>query len=433
MSITKKMRISAVLGATALIITSCASKSPAEEKGYIYYLNFKPEADTAWQEIAKKYTEQTGITVKVVTAASGSYPSTLTSEMNKTDSPTLFVVNGTQGLASWEDYCYDLKGTKLYDQLESEDYCLYGSNGSLSAIGYCYECYGIIVNKELLEKSGYKIEEIKNYETLKTVAEDIHKRSGELGFDAFTSSGLDSSSSWRFSGHLSTLPLFYEFRDAGIKSQPAEISGKYLNLYKNLWDLYIQNSATPANALNTATGNMAEEEFGNKKAVFYQNGCWEYSALTGSFGLSPDDLCMIPLYCGADGEENAGLCSGTENYWAVNSKADQKSIDATLDFLNWMVTSDDGRKMMSDSFGATPFKDHIPSSNVFLADAERLQKEGKYTVAWDFMYTPNTEDWRSGVTSALQGYSAGTEDWSTVENAFVNGWSYQYKTEHGLT
>ena len=425
----KPIKILPVLA--ALLLTGCSARNA---EGYVYYINYKPEADAAWQELAQTYTAQTGTRVKIVTAASGSYMDTLTAEMNKTMCPTLFVVNDAQSLASWEEYCYNLRGTKLYDRLETEDYCMYGQDGSLRAVGYCYECYGLIVNKALLEKSGHDIGEIRNFDTLRSVAEDIHSRRSELGFDAFTSSGLDSSSSWRFSGHLAVLPLYYEFQETGVQSQPAEISGKYLGLFKNIWDLYIQNSSTPGNALNTATGNMAEEEFGNGKAVFYQNGCWEYGSLTDpdTYAMQPDDLTMIPLYCGAEGEENAGLCSGTENYWAVNAKANQKSIDATIDFLDWVVSSDEGRQMMADSFGVTPFKKHIPSSNVFLADAQRLQSEGKYTITWDFLYTPNRDAWRAGVTSALQGYSAGTEDWSTVENAFVKAWSFQYKTEHAI-
>lgn len=441
----KKMKVLAVLTALILSSVGCAANngsgnsggagSSGGSDGYVYYINFKPEADAAWQDLAQKYSAKTGTQVKIITAASGSYMDTLTAEMNKTMCPTLFVVNDAQTLANWQDYCYDLGSTKLVDRLESKDFCMYGASGALNAIGYCYECYGLIVNKSLLKKSGHDISEIKNFDTLKSVAEDIHSHSSELGFDAFTSSGLDDSSSWRFSGHLSTLPLYYEFKESGITSQPAEITGKYLNLYKNVWDLYIQNSATSPNALNTATGNMAEEEFGNGKAVFYQNGSWEYSSLTNAdtFAMKPDDLAMIPIYCGASGEENAGLCSGTENYWAVNSKADKKSIDATIDFVDWVVSSDEGRQMMSDNFGTTPFKDNIPTSNVFLSDADKLLKDGKFTVTWDFVYTPNSDAWRAGVVSALQGYSAGSEDWSAVENAFVNGWSYQYKMEHGTT
>ncbi|HPS80949.1 MAG TPA: carbohydrate ABC transporter substrate-binding protein, partial [Candidatus Limiplasma sp.] len=38
--------------------------------GSVYYLNFKPEQDQQWQDLAKLYTEKTGVPVTVVTAAS---------------------------------------------------------------------------------------------------------------------------------------------------------------------------------------------------------------------------------------------------------------------------------------------------------------------------------------------------------------------------
>ena len=418
---------------SAAVMLSFSGCSADGGSGYVYYLNFNPEADTAWQKLAEDYTALTGIPVKVVTAASGSYNDTLTSQMNKTKCPTLFVCLNTQSLGNWYDYCFDLRGTALYDTLESEDYCLYGEDGSLCAIGYCYETYGLITNISLLEKSGHSVEEIRDFASLKAAAEDIHSRRDELGFDAFTSSGLDSSSSWRFSAHLANLPIYYEFEDDNVTVQPAEITGKYLGLYRNIWDLYIRNGIAEGSSLVSATGNMAEEEFGSGRAVFYQNGSWEYAALTSpeKYAMPPEDLTMLPIYCGAEGEENSGLCSGTENFWAVNSRTDQKNIDATLDFLYWVVTSDRGKKMMADTYGMIPFKDNLPCENKFLNEAERMADEGRYTVPWRFGFAPNTETWRAGVVSALTDYSAGG-DWQEVENAFVNGWKYQYKLEHRI-
>ena len=427
----RKPLFAAAAAAVLLTGTGCASEGGS---GYVYYLNYKPEADEAWQEIAEEYTKLTGVEVDVVTAASGSYADTLSSQMNKNHAPTLFVCGGVQALDNWHDYCLDLRDSPLTEHLEEDAPCLYGEDGSLCAVGYCYEAYGLIVNKSLLEKSGHSLEEIHDFASLKSAAEDIHSRSAELGFDAFTSAGLDSSSSWRFSGHLAALPLFYEFRENAATTQPAEISGSFLDLYKNVWDMYINNSSVAGGELSAATGGMAEEEFGSGRAVFFQNGSWEYTALTAEdkFAMSPDELTMIPIYCGAEGEDNAGLCCGTENYWAVNSRAEQRNIDATMDFLEWVVTSESGKKMMADSFGVTPFKDHLPSENVFLNDAERMKSEGKYNIDWSFSFTPNTESWRAGVVSALMEYSEGSGSWENVSTAFVDGWKYQYKLEHRI-
>ena len=421
----------------ALSLVACGEKKDDTKTdgdtatGSVYYLNFKPESEDAWQALAKTYTAETGVPVKVVTAASGEYETMLVSEMDKDGAPTLFQCN-EGGVATWGDFCYDLSSTDVYNELVSKDYALKNANGEVISIAYCLETYGIIVNKALLEKAGHSLDEITNFETLKAVVEDIHARAGELGFDAFTSAGLDDSSSWRFSGHLANMPLFYEFRDDSVSSKPATIKGTYLDNYKNVWDLYITDSATTGAALLTATGDQAEAEFGQGKAVFYQNGTWEFSNLTSAekFGMNADDLTMIPIYCGVDGEEKAGLCTGTENYWSVNKNAKPEDIQATLDFLKWVVTSDAGTTMMSEQFGACPFKSSKAPSNPFSALANEYVANGCYPVTWAFNFTPAVNDWRAAVVDALSKYTAGNGSWDDVKTAFVDGWATQYANEN---
>ena len=411
------------------------TEAPAEEtseqpaaSGSVYYLNFKPEADAAWQELAKKYTELTGVPVKVVTDASGDYQTTLTSEMDKSEAPTLFQCGNQGALNTWGEYCLDLKDTDFYKEMTTDDFNLFGENGEVLAAGYCYEAFGIIVNKALLEKAGHSIDEITNFDTLKAVADDIHARAAELGFDAFSSSGLDGSSSWRFSGHLANMPLFYEFRDDNVTAQPATITGKYLDNYKAIWDLYTTDTATTGADLITATGDMSSGEFKEGKAVFYQNGTWEYAGLVEA-GLKPEDLAMIPIYCGVEGEEKAGLCCGTENCWSVNKEASPENIQATLDFMKWVVTSEEGTTMMAEQFGPCPFKSAKAPENVFFAQANDYIAKGNYVVTWAFNYTPAVEDWRAGVVDALSKYVAGGS-WDDVKTAFVDGWAAQYAAEH---
>ena len=415
----------------ALAMVTCLfAGCKGSDKGSVYFLNFKPEADAAWQELAKTYTEKTGVEVKVVTAASGTYSETLTAEMGKSKAPTVFQCGNMAGLKEWQEYCLPLDGTDFLNEMTTDDFNLKGEDGKTYCAGYCYEAFGIITNKALLQKAGYTVEDIKDFASLKKVADDIHARANELGFDAFTSAGLDGSSSWRFSGHLANMPLYYE----GVNADSSTITGEYLNLYKNIWDLYITDSAADPTQLATKTGDEAEAEFGTGKAVFYQNGTWEYANLTGEekgFKMNPDDLAMIPIYCGAADEANAGLACGTENCWAVNAKASEADQKASPDFLYWVVTSDEGTKMMAEQFGPIPFKNAKESANVFFNDANKLMSEGKYTVTWAFNYTPNVDDWRAGVVSALTEYSAGKGDWAAVENAFVAGWEQQWQKQNG--
>jgi len=391
--------------------------------GQVYYLNFKPEADEAWQEIAKQYTEETGVPVTVITAASGTYEETLSSEIIKDEAPTLFQVNGPVGLANWKDYCYDLKDSSLYNELTSDSYALYDGD-AVAGIAYVIESYGIIVNTELLGQAGYTVDDIASFDDLKAVAEDITARSDELGFAAFTSAGMDGSSDWRFKTHLANLPIYFEYQDKGIDSTDA-IEGTYLDNYKQIWDLYINNATCDPADLAGKTGDDAENEFAEGQAVFYQNGSWEYANLTGK-GMTDDQLAMIPIYIGAGDEASQGLCTGTENYWCVNSEASEDDIQATIDFLTWMVTSDAGTQMLSEQIGVIPFKNAADTTNLFVLNDRDYTDNGKTPVSWNFTTMPS-EEWKNGVGSALTAYAAGTGSWDDVVSAFVDGWATEYQ------
>lgn len=426
--------LSAGMAAT-MLLAGCGSSSDGESsgsdgsKGSVYYLNFKPEQDEAWQNLAKKYTEEKGVDVKVVTAASGNYETTLMSEMGKSGAPTLFQVNGPIGLKNWEDYAYNLKGTPVFDQLTSDSYALYNGDDDVAAIAYCIESYGLIVNEKLLKEAGYTVDDIKSFDDLKKVADDIASRKDELGFTAFTSAGMDGSSDWRYKTHLANMPIYFEYKDKEINSSEA-IEGKYLDEYRKIFDLYITDSTVPGKDLAAKTGDDSRNEFEQGKAVFYQNGSWEYTNLKDA-GMDTNELTMIPIYFGVGDEENQGLCTGTENYWVVNNEASEEDIQATLDFMNWCVTSEEGTKAMADEMGfVIPFKDAQKSDNVFVAKDQKMTEEGKTPISWSFTTIPS-EEWKNGVGSALTAYAADPTDgnWDKVKTAFVDGW----KTEYDLT
>ena len=418
-----KMKKLTAMGMAALMAATMIPAVPvmAEGEGKVYYLNFKPEADEAWQNLAKAYTEETGTEVTVVTAASGQYETTLQSEMAKSDAPTLFQVNGPVGLKNWKDYCYDLKDSEIYSQLTSDAYALKDGE-SVPGIAYVIESYGLIVNKTLLEKAGYTLDDIKSYDQLKAVADDIQSKKDELGIKgAFTSAGMDASSDWRFKTHLANLPIYYEYKDEGV-DDAAELKGTYLENYKNLFDLYITDSTCDRAELSAKTADDSRNEFVNSEAVFYQNGSWEYAELAKTF--SDEELAMIPIYFGVD-DENQGLATGTENYWCVNKNASEEDIQATLDFMNWCVTSETGTKSMAEDMGFTiPFKTAVAPTNVFVKQDLENTEAGLTPVSWNFTTMPS-EEWKNGVGTALTAYAEETGSWDDVVSAFVDNWAME--------
>ncbi|MDO4568490.1 MAG: ABC transporter substrate-binding protein [Clostridia bacterium] len=416
----------------SVLLTTAACKRQ-EDQGAVYYLNFKPEQDGDWQALADKYTQETGVEVVVLTAAANTYETTLKSEMAKRDAPTLFQVNGPVGLASWKDYCYDLKDTAIYKNLQSDDFALIEGD-SVYGIAYAIETYGIIYNRSLLNRYftmdgavAQSIEDIDGFDSLKALVEDIQARKDELGIDgAFTSSGMDSSSDWRFKTHLANMPLYYEFESSGT-SDYSSVRGDYLDNYRAIWDLYINNATCDPTEISGKTGDDASAEFKNARAVFYQNGTWAYGDISD---VGDENLGMLPIYIGAPNEEQQGLCTGSENYWCVNKNANQEDIDATLDFLEWVITSDEGRSSMANDMAfVTPFEtftEEYQADNPLIRAANEYIAAGKTSVKWMFPTMPS-EEWKNALGSALTAYAAGTGSWDDVRTAFVDGWASEYE------
>lgn len=441
-----KKRMMSLVVAASLAASAFSVTAAADTTGKVYLLNFKPETDEAWQELAAAYTDETGVPVTVLTAADGTYATTLQSEMAKSEAPTIFNIGNTTAAQTWDEYTYDLKDSEIYNHLTDKSLAI-EYNGKVAGVANCYECYGIIYNKTILEDYCTmdnaviaSPDEITSLDTLEAVAQDINSRideiNDEFGYElteAFASAGLDDGSSWRFSGHLANMPLYYEFRDDGVDlvAGEAEIDGTYLDNFKRVWDMYVNTSAANPKTLNSGALN-AESELGMCEAVFYQNGDWEFSALTNpdnGYLVEADDLDMMPIYFGVD-DENEGLCVGTENHWAVNAKAPQEDIDATLEFLNWVITSDEGRDAITNQMGLSApfdtFEGDYASNNKFAATAGEMMANGKTSVAWSFNATPNVDDWRADVVSALTAYTDGSGDWDGVVTAFTEGWAHQW-------
>ncbi|MGN0286257.1 MAG: extracellular solute-binding protein [Atopobiaceae bacterium] len=396
---------------------SSSSDDSATTTGSVYYLNFKPEVDQAWQDLAKKYTDEKGVEVKVVTAASGTYEEKLKSEMAKDSAPTLFQISGYVGLENWKDYCEDLSDSDLYKELTNTDLVLKDGD-KIDAIGFVEEDYGIVYNKSLLSKAGYSADDITDFASLKKVADDIQARKDSLGIKgAFVSSGLDSSSSWRFTNHLANMPLWFEFQDDN-ETNPSSIKGTYLPNYKDIFDLYITDSTCDKSQLSAKTADDAVNEFVNGEAVFYQNGSWGYKDIKS---VGDDNIGLLPLYIGAGDQANQGVCAGTENYWAVNTDASDDDKKATLEFLKWVVTSDEGTTALSDTMGFNcPFKSAKEPSNPIYAEAKEINSS-KTPVGWAFSVQPN-QQYRDDLASALNQYAAGGS-WDGVKTAFVDNWA----------
>ena len=426
----------AVLCVTMVAFTGCNR----ETQTTVYYLNFKPESAQTYMEIADAYEKETGVKVKVSTAASGEYEQTLKSEMAKSDAPTLFQINGPKGYASWKNYCADLSNTELYKHLADKDLAITDGD-KVVGIPYVIEGYGIIYNNAIMNRyfdlkdRGSDIDsmdEIDDFEDLKEVVEDMTARKADLGIDGvFASTSLKSGEDWRWQTHLANVALWYEFdrNNIDLSTDAAnQIEFKYQQEYKNIFDLYLDNSVTDKKLLGSKQVTDSMAEFALGKCAMVQNGNWAWSQIQGVSGnqVKSEDIKFLPIYTGIDGEEEQGLCIGTENFICINRNATEEQQKAAADFIYWLYSSETGKKFVTDELGfIAPFdtfdESEQPDDPLALEMLNWMQKDDLTTITWDFTVFPS-QKFKEDFGAALLQYAQGTKPWEDVTKTVIDRW-----------
>ena len=442
-------KIIAILAVAVLIFTAsaCGKKDTTntdnpKADNTVYFLNFKPEIADIYKEIANKYEEEKGVKVKVVTAASNTYETTLKSEIAKSDAPTIFQINGPVGYQSWSKYCKNLSDTKLYDYLSDKNLAIKNSDG-VYGIPYVVEGYGIIYNNAIMEKyfalkdkavSISKAEEITNFKLLKEVAEDMTKHKQELGIDGvFASTSMAGGEQWRWTTHLLNMPIYYEMKEKSDESTISSaynaktIDFKYSENFKNIFDLYINNSTTEKGLLSGKSVENSMSEFALGKAAMVQNGNWAWDQISKVKGntVKADDIKYLPIYIGIDGEEKQGLCIGTENYLAVNKNVSEEKQKASVEFLEWLFSSSTGKDYVVNKLKFispfNTFNDDEKPDDPLAREVIRWMESDKATVEWVFNSFPSL-DFKDDVGNALLEYVQGSKTFDDVKKTTVESW-----------
>lgn len=440
-----------LLVSTVLAFTACSKKNNNKENSTnpasnstnvtVRYLNFKPEVADIYKEIADEYEKETGVKVVVETAANNEYESTLTAKMSTKNAPTLFQINGPKGLANWKDYCADLSDSELYKHLKDKSLAVTSSNGKVYGIPYVVEGYGIIYNKEITDKyfaldnksTDFKsMEDINSFSKLKELAEDMQKNKEALGIDGvFASTSLKSGENWRFQTHLANVPLFYEFTKNKVdltSNNTSKITFEYADNFKNIFDLYLNNSTVDKGKTGTKTVSDSMAEFALEKCAMVQNGNWAWSQISKVSGnkVKEDNIKFLPIYTGIEGEESQGLCIGTENYFAVNSKASKEEQQAAKDFIYWLYSSEQGKKFVSEKLGfISPFDTfddtEVPSDPLAKEVKNWMDKQSVTTIPWYFTVFPS-QTFKDNFGSSLLKYAQGNKTFDEVKADAIADW-----------
>lgn len=420
-----------------LVFTSCWGK---KSKGEVRYLNFKPESAGVYEELAQIYEKETGVKVIIETAANNAYESTLTAKMANRNPPTLFQINGPKGYANWKEYCADLKDSELYKHLTDKSLAV-TDKGGVYGIPYVLEGYGIIYNEEITDKyfalkkrgtSFKNMDEVNDFDKLKKLVEDMQKNAKSLGIKGvFASTSLKAGEDWRWQTHLLNIPIYYEFTNNNIdltSDQTDTITFEYNKNFKNIFDLYLNNSVIPPKQVGIKTVDNSMSEFALGECAMVQNGNWAWSQIEGVKGnvVKSDKIKYLPIYTGMKVDPQQGLCIGTENFYAVNQKASAADQKATIDFVYWLYSSEKGKDYVINKLGfISPFdtfaESEKPKDPLAVEVLRWMKKSDITTIPWYFTLFPS-QVFKEDFGSDLLRYAQGSENWTTVTNNVIADW-----------
>ncbi len=312
-----------------------------------------------WQDLAKEYTQATGIPVTILVPEDQNCDGTPLSSLSGEGCATIFCLHHTHELEERQEYCLDLSGTQIAGQLQQDIFAL--KNGeTIAGVAFNVESYGIIFNSLLLADAGYTQSDIQDFMSLSDVVLDITANKRKLGFSAFAAPDLSSTS------HGALLCLL-----AGLTDDETVL--------RSFWDLYRNNCTRSGSKLTQATRNDALSDFLNGKAVFYLGGTWDYDSFSS---IEDYFLGFMPVYTSAE-KEDLGLYHSNTGYWCINSQADEMDIQASLDFLNWLVTAGEDTAAPADRLEyLMPFQDTAYAGNPLEKLVLDSMQGGQESVSW---------------------------------------------------
>jgi raffinose/stachyose/melibiose transport system substrate-binding protein len=195
-----------------------------------------------------------------------------------------------------------------------------------------------------------------------------------------------------------------------------------------LFDLYLDYSTTERKLLGSKTVGDSMAEFALGKAAMVQNGNWAYSQVAEVQGnvVKADKIGFIPLYTGMPEDPDQGICVGTENFICVNSQASAENQKASLDFLNWLYTSENGKANVTSKLGFIPPFDTFgstekPTDPLAAQVMEWSNRTDVSNVPWNFTVFPS-QTFKDNFGAALLQYAQGNLAWDEVVKRVVEDW-----------
>lgn len=418
----KKLLSLTLAGALAMgTLAACGSKTEEKadsgSKVVLDVFQFKVEFKDAFEKLAKEYeASHDGVKINITTVGGGeNYGASLKSKFASGGEPAIFNVGGPQDVKDWNSKLADLSDTKASKEALEGTLDAVTKDGKILGLPFNQEGYGILYNKEVFKKAGIDPASINSFVKLEEAVKTIDSKKKELGLESVMA--FPAKETWVTGLHLSS-PFFAAEFDGDINKafEAKTIDFKYNEGMKKLLDLQNTYSVQPTVSLDYS--RQVEELFSTGKVAMIQQGNWVYGSIEGidpEFAANNVGILPMPV----EGYKEDSIPVGIPMYWAVNNNKDEATVKASKEFIDWLYTSEEGKKAVLEDFKFIPaYKGYDTSkiSDPISKEIYQYAKDGK-TINWVFMGYPS--DWGMNKLGAdIQQYVSGKLTWEDlVKNA----------------
>ncbi|GGF96237.1 ABC transporter substrate-binding protein [Paenibacillus abyssi] len=361
--------------------------------------NFKVEMAEQLDRLAKEYeAENPGIKVVTETCGGGcDYSAALKTKFSAGDKPDIFFVAGHSDLDLWEEHLEDLTDQPWVGDIHDFAKVPMTKDGKVYGMPLNLEGWGFIYNKDLFAQAGIT-------ELPKTISEleAAAKQLQDAGITPFINGYAEW---WILGNHLMNIGFAQQddpvaYIEAVKQGQETITGNQTLNEWANLFELTVQYGQP--NSLQTDY-NTQVTNFANGKAAMMQQGNWTQIQL---LDINPDlQHGFLPMPINDDAEKMDKLPIGVPNNWVVHKNSAVKEQAKT--FLNWMVTSEVGKRYIVEEFKFIPALKTISADESQLgplaADIIAYSDAGK-AIPWVWQRYPGYEANTSQMASTMQAF-----------------------------
>lgn len=327
--------------------------SASSDKVVVDVFNIKVETRDQMERLVAQYESlHPEVEINVQTIGGGADScAALQARFAAGEAPSIWMIGGLAELELWQDHLLDISNTKAASQAIEGTLDGATLNGVQYGLPFNIEGFAWLYNKDVFERAGINVEDIKSYADFEQMVAKLDSEKERLGLDAvFAFSGAEDWVWGQYSSHFTSVA--YD-NDVFAVANAQDIDwGVAESFMKGYTDLIRDYGFSP---VITVDYSMAIEDlFVNDRVAMTHQGNWVVPTLDGiNPSFANEKLGILPFFIENNGSRGT-IAAGPSWFWAVNSQKEEAVIQASIDFLDWMYTSEEGMYALINDFGFIP-------------------------------------------------------------------------------